>query len=375
MPRTNETSVCEQIKQHARKPVEIKSKVIDRARLVPSGSTMLNLACTDTVHGAFLLGEFTNIVGGFSTGKTSGTLEVFAACAQQKRFDNHRFIFDEPERSNEFDMEKQYGKRVSSRIEPPARDKDSESVYSRTVEDFEINLRRAIKGSRPVIYVLDSFDALTSEQEVKKSDARVGKADRKKRGEETEKDKQKIAGSYGMEKAKGSSSLFRLVTQDLKDTQSLLIIISQTRQEIDPMKASKYRRNGGDALDFYASHVIWLSCIERIRDTVHKRQLGDWVRAKIDKNKATGKKRSVDYPTYVGYGIDDIDSMIEFLIADGELTSTSLSWAGEPFRSRKALIAHFDGDKNAFTALRTAVAELWMKIEADIKLDRRPKYI
>jgi len=365
--------VVEQVKAAARRPAEVKAKKIDRARLVPSGSTMLNLACSDTPHGAFILGEFTNIIGGFSTGKTSGTLEVFAACAQQKRFDNHRFIFDEPERSNEFDMEKQYGRRVAARIEPPARTRDGEPLHSRTVEEFEVNLRRALKSGQPVIYVLDSFDALSSEQEIKKSDDKVKRAE-KRRDADGEDDGKKAAGSYGAERAKGASQLFRLVTQDLKDTESLLIVISQTRQEFDVMKKTKHRRNGGDALDFYAAHVIWLSCIERIKDAKHKRQLGDWVRAKVDKNKATGKKRTIDYPTYVGYGIDDIDSMIDFLIVEGKLTSTSLAWADEKFRSRKAMIDFFEADKAALEALRTAVCDLWTEIENAIKLDRKPKY-
>jgi RecA/RadA recombinase len=378
MPRSDaaEEPITEQVKKHAKRPVEakFKTKIVDRDRLVPSGSTMLNLACTDTIWGAYLLGEYTNIVGGFSTGKTSGSLEVFAACAQQRRFDDYDFIFDEPEVSNEFDMAAQFGKRAAARVKPPAYDAEGKPRPSKTVEDFEVNLRRQIKSGRSFIYVLDSFDALTSEQEVKKSDERVSKADRKKRGEETAKDQKKAAGSYGMEKAKGSSQLFRLITQDMKTTNSLLIVISQTRQEIDPMKQAKYRRSGGDAHDFYANHVIWLSCVEKIKDAKHKRELGNWVRAKVDKNKTTGKKRSVDFPSYVGYGIDDIDSMLDFLMVEGKLSSTSLAWKGQKHGSRKALITFFEENKDELVELRVMAGELWMEIEMAIKPDRRPKY-
>lgn len=387
MPRggiqEQQPTVAEQVKESAKRPAAPKNKKITRDRLVPSGSTLLNLACTETVDGAYVLGEYVNIVGDKSTGKTSGTLEVFAACAQLSRFDDYEFIFDEPERSNLFNMEAQFGKKAAARIRPPARDKDGVPVYSRTVEDFEVNVRRALKCGSPVIYVLDSFDALSSEMEMKKSDQRVAakeKKDKKSREEKAEEGaaeekEKKLAGSYGMEKAKGASQLFRLITADLQNTRSLLVVISQVRDNSDPMSMKKDRRAGGRAHDFYANHVIWLSCVEKIRDAKHKRQLGDWVKASVDKNKTTGKKRYVEYPSYVGYGIDDTDSMLDFLLVEGIINKSGayVTWKGENWL-RKELIKHLESDRVLLAELKQMTADAWMQIEDAIKIDRVPKY-
>ena len=214
---------------------------------VSSGSTMLNLCMTDSPEVGFIIGRFVNIIGDSSSGKSFLSLTIFAEAQVNHFFDNHRLIYDDAEHAAAFNMDKLFGSAVAERIEPPRTDDDGDAVNSNTVEDFQDNIAMALEDPRPFIYILDSYDALDAEDDIKKSTKQ-----RKQRlaGQE-------VTGTYGMVKAKKSSEIFRRIKGDLKNTDSIVIIISQTRADINPLTFTTKTRSGGNALDFYASHLIW----------------------------------------------------------------------------------------------------------------------
>ncbi|RLD78264.1 MAG: hypothetical protein DRJ07_13465, partial [Bacteroidetes bacterium] len=192
--------VLKGLKKVVKKKPQKKKDVL----LIPTGSTTLNLECSGTIEGAFQAGKLVNLIGDSSSGKTLISFSTLAECSINPRFDDYRLIYDDVEAANEFDLGKLFGDVLLKRLELKYR--------SRTIEDFNDAIARALNENIPFIYVLDSFDALTSEAFLEKDTD-----NRKKR----EKGNQ-IVGSYGDGKAKIFSDFCKNRIQDLKDTKSLL---------------------------------------------------------------------------------------------------------------------------------------------------------
>lgn len=308
--------IAKEVKKEIGKEKTSKAKKVDPNRLIPTGSTTFNLECSGRIEGAFLTGKVINIIGDSHAGKTLFCLTIFAECALQDRFDNFRFIFDDVEAANEFDIPYLFGKKVDERIE--------QDVRSRTIEDLNDNLARALQDDRPFIYLTDSFDALTSEAAIDKDEE-----NRKKR----EKGNQ-TSGSYGDGKAKKASEMLSQRTQELADHGSTVIIISQTRDNIGfgAMFTPK-TRSGGKALKFYSSHEIWLACQKK--DKKGKRTIVTNVQAKITKNKINGRHGESYFPILFDYGVDNIVSCIDFLMDEGDWTGTKKSLNSKDFIPKK----------------------------------------
>lgn len=299
------SKIAKSFKKTVNKKVEKKEvfSKIDKDKLVPTGSTTFNLECSGFVEGAFKLGTMVNIIGDSHAGKTLFCLTVLAECSMLKRFDNYRLIFDDVEVANEFDLDELFNKRFSERLET--------DIISKTVEDLNDNLARAAKDDRPFIYVTDSFDALTTEAAIAKDD------DNRKAREKGNQTK----GDYGDGKPKLASRMFSQRIQEIGEQDSLLIIISQTRDNIGfgAMFTPK-TRSGGKALKFYAFHEVWLACQKKEKEG--KRTVVTNVQAKITKNKLNGRHGESYFPVRFDYGIDNTESCINFLRDEGGWSGT-----------------------------------------------------
>ena len=103
----------------------------------------------------------------------------------------------------------------------------------------------------------------------------------------------------------------------LRDTQCILIVLSQTRDAFDAgMFDPKQTVAGGRALKFYATWQMWSAVGKRHTRIVNgtKRQIGINSRLSIKKNRLTGKEWTVEVPIYWSSGMDDIGSMVSFLV-------------------------------------------------------------
>jgi RecA/RadA recombinase len=352
------------------KPVEGKSEKAPasaKADLIPTGSTLLNLALSDSHRGGYGAGKMTNLVGDSSAGKTFLALTGLAAMANDTRFDDYRIIFDDAEHALEMDISYLFGDALAERMEPPAKDDDGEPLYSTTVEEFFARVLRAIKKNVPFIYVLDSFDAIGSVEE----DAEV---------EALEKcDGQESKGTYGMNKQKSASKLFRAICAGLKRTNSVLIIISQTRDKIGVTFGKKKTRSGGRALKFYATHEVWLAVESNVSIKVKEKNLpiGVNVIAKCEKNKLTGKVRSATFPILYDYGVDDLTSCIEYLVDQGVwdktkggvVDATDVELSGTVKQLVKAI-----EETGKEGALRRVVARAWQEQEDALKSGRKRRF-
>ena len=86
------------------------------------------------------------------------------------------------------------------------------------------------------------------------------------------------------------------------------------------------------------------------------RIIGDNISARITKNKITGKRREIEFPIYYDYGIDDIGSMIDFIIEE------------DHWKVKKQTIVAVEFSKEL------TKAKLITEIEKDLQLGRKPKY-
>jgi RecA/RadA recombinase len=335
--------------------------------LLNSGSTLLNLACSGKPAGAFPVGKYVLLVGDSSSGKTFLSLTCLAEAGINKRFAGYRFIFDAPEDGALMDMQRYFGTAVAKRLEPPKKDADGTPLYSDTIEEFYYNLDDAVEAGSPFIYILDSMDALTSKDE---SDKFQTQKTASRKGEDA-------AGSYGDGKAKKNSTGLRKILHKLRTTNSILIIINQTRDNLG-FGFEKKTRSGGRALKFYATLEIWSSIKGKLFKTVNgqKRQIGIISKIDIKKNRLTGRETSVEIPIFYSVGIDDIGSCVDYLLAEkqwpqsktGKITAQEFDFAG----TRDKLIQQIEANDQQ-SILRGLVAEVWRGIEQSCNVQRKPR--
>lgn len=330
--------------------------------LLSSGSTLVNLACSGSVEGAFPAGCYCLIPGDSMSGKTWLGMSCFAEAAADERFDRHRLIYDPTESGALMDIERFFGRKASDRIEwmdPP----------SRTVREFYFNVDDALQEGRPFIYVLDSQDSLSSEEEQAKFDE-VKKAYRQGKT---------MTGSYGDAKAKIHSANMRKLITPLRESGSILLVLSQTRDSFDQFKPSTF--SGGRALLFYATLQLWSQVTGRIKKTVRgkPRQLGVVVKVVVKKNRLTGKERAVEVPIFHSMGIDDMGSCVDYLIDEKVWTKTGNGFIeatglGPMMKMRRDELIRKIEAEGLTDDLRVLVQRTWDEVERECMVSRRKRY-
>lgn len=341
------------------------------ADYLPTGITELNLACSDSVLRGLLKGRYYLIVGDSGSGKTWLAHTILAEAANHPTFKNYRLIYDNVEDGALMDIERYFGKRVAEAIEPPQKVEEGENLASTTIEDFYYSVDDAVKQAEqtgtPFIYVLDSESSLTSAAE-------IDKFEEQKKAARADKE---TAGSYGDGKAKIHSSSLRKLMTPLKRTGSFLFILSQTRDNIG-FGFEKRTRSGGRALTFYAAIEMWMAKTGPIKKTVRgkPRQIGINAEVRVKKNRVTGKDRTVSFPIYHSFGIDDVGNCVDYLVREGlwkkvknSIKATEIDFIG----TREALIKHIE-ESNLEGQVSKLVGRVWKEIEEACEVPRKKKY-
>jgi RecA/RadA recombinase len=344
-----------------------KKKKLTNKDYLSTGSVLLNLALTDKPYRGFIKGKYYYMVGDSSSGKTFLTLTCLAEAGINPNFKDYRFIYDNGEDGALMNIEKFFGKAVDKRMESPSYHK-GEPEYSETIEDFYYNVDDAIQDGRPFIYILDSMDVLGSKAENKKFDEQK-KASRKGKAS---------AGSFGDGKAKKNSMGLRRLLTPMKKTGSILIILSQTRDNIGfGSQFNPKTHSGGNALTFYTSIEIWSSVRKKIKKTVKgkQRQIGMVSLLKVKKNRFTGKDRQVEVPIYHSFGFDNTGSLVEYLIDEGHWKGDKKIKASEfKFEGTKEKLIKYIEDNDMERDLISIAADVWEEIENACKVNRKRRY-
>jgi len=349
----------------------------DNYIVFPTGSSLLNTyMARDTGLGGFASGTISNVVGDSGGGKTLLALSCFAEMAKNPKFNDYRFIFDDAEHALAFDLETMFGAEVARRIEPPREPRDAnDNGSSATVEEWMDNMHAAGADGRPFFYVLDSLDALPSEDELDQIEderkARQG-------GKET-------SGSYGTAKAKRVGQAIRTSLKLTDNTSSHIMILSQTRDKIGGYGGKG--RSGGKGLQFFSSHVLWVSIKASIKRTVNKMEfeVGRTIEVLLDKNKTGGIRRKFLVNILDHYGIDDLLSMLQYLEACGcigheidpktkkpkksSLHFEELGLTGVPDTIIKRI------EENGWESRVQSILVRWVaKVEKSVLKGRKPRY-
>jgi hypothetical protein len=315
------------------------------ADFLSTGSTMLNLACSDRIDGGFIRGHYYILIGDSDSGKTWLSCTMFAEAAINSNFDKYRFILDDPEYGAMMDMERYFGAAVAERIEQA-----SPEGASNYIEEFYYNITDLIDAGRPFLYVLDSVDALDTiddedKFEERKTAHRKGKT-------------QDVSGSYGTSKAKTNSLGFG----------------AQFKPKV---------RSGGRALEFYAAMRFWTKPVGTLKRKVKgkDRKVGRVTQVKIERNRITGKQREVTLPIYNSLGIDETGSLVDYLILEGQWKTSKDEGKGNVIADefdlelpKEKLIQHIE-DNDLLDDLRDIASEVWNEIEAGCEVERKRRYI
>lgn len=363
-----------------------KRSRVSLERALSSGSTLLNLACTDTPNGCYLPGGYYYLVGDSSSGKTFLTLGCLAEASQNPVFDKYRLIYDDVEGGALMDIEEFFGKQLAKRLEAPDTSEKGRSIYSTTIESFYYHLQDAIDAKKPFIYILDSQDGLSS------------KAQKEKFQEQRQAWRKgtDAAGSYGDGKAKYHSENLRRMVSQMRRMGSILIIVGQTRDNVTGFGFDKKTRAGGKALKFYANIEIWTSVVGKVKKRVlgKDRTIGAECLAEVRKNRVTGKTgkdRAVRFQFFYSLGLDDIGSCVDYLIEEERWprikTKKQQQDEGRKDReeprydakdvlvqgTRDEIIAAIEED-GMENKVREAAAQLWEYIEAQCVPNRKRRY-
>lgn len=258
-------------------------------RFVSSGAVVLDCC----LGGGWPLGRIVNVVGDRSSGKTLLAIEACANFARQYR-EGMLFYLE-----SEAAFDKEFAETLGLPVDRVEFIEDCVTVEG-ACEAIDACASKAKKAGVPALFVLDSLDALSDAAELSR-----GMTD----------------ASYGADKARRLSEMFRRVTKKVQQADMLLFIISQVRDKIGVVFGKRVTRSGGRALDFYATQIVWLKEKGKLHRTVRgiKRPIGIEVQAQVEKNKVGPPFRSCTFPILFGYGIDDLAASLQYLEEAGAL--------------------------------------------------------
>ena len=265
----------------------------------------------------FPSGRFINIVGDKSAGKTFLSNEIIASAYHKYGSKKFKWVYDDCESGYSFDTESMYGFSIMP----------DKPIHSTTVEEAFCNISdfaESLKDDQFGIYVLDSLDGLTSDEQNKQAEERLDAFHDNKIYDK---------GSYNMGKPKYlSREFFPQLCSVIENKNILVIIISQIRENVDMFSFEKFSRSGGKALDFYAHSVIWLATCKKI--TKKDRAVGVVVKAKTTKSKTPRPFRECFFSFLYDYGLDSIGTSVDYLFDlrtdKGELNkkANAIQWNG-----------------------------------------------
>jgi len=327
--------------------VEDNGIVTRELKYVSSGSTNLNLVLTNSTENGYPVGKIINLVGDKQIGKSLLCLEAMSYVFHvlRKKYDV-KMIYNDTESAINLENAKQIGVPTDN----------IEWRQSSTIEHWYEDVNKEIKSSDNydlVIYVLDSLDAISTEEELEQDFNQK---------------------SYNMIKQKKLGELFRRLTQKINKKNMLLIVVSQIRDAIGVIFGETKRRSGGKALDFYAYQIVWLynKGLMKNGDIT----TGIEIKAKAKKNRVWKPFRECNFNILFEYGIDDLGSMVDYLVdnkfylksGNGRIAYGENAYAREDF-------IQFISSNNKEQEVKDAVKQVWDTIEEKAKIIRKPKYL
>lgn len=240
-------------------------------------------------------GRIVNVVGDKSVGKTQIAIEFVTNFL--RFYEEYEPWADYCEVESAFD--KNYAVLQGMPVEDVQFSFDDLETERPTVADFESAITNMINNKPPEapgLIVLDSIDPLSTKEELARAID---------------------DNTFGTEKAKQLSQLFRRNINALSRRNITIMVVSQIRQKINTAFSfgPDYVVGGGRALDFYVSQRIFLAEIGTIDRTINKKKvpIGIKVKVRVTKNKLGRPKLTCFFPILFNFGIDDLRASLDYL--------------------------------------------------------------
>jgi hypothetical protein len=323
------------------------------------GCDIFDLMISGEVGKAMGPGRFLWYHGPSGSGKSYHTKVLLAEAANNPAYDNHRLVIFDGEHGSNFNTEEFFGHKLASRLE---------CMEATSLDHLYDALDTLVK--QPVVVAVDSWDSWMTHAAMLKI-----QEDMKKRAED------KVAdGTYAMDHGKVHSNRLRLLIPNLAKTNSILIGVSQHRDNVN--KANPYSPKdvvpGGRALKFWCTNEIETQLKGKLEKTVNgnKFQVGDVVEVRVLKNRTNGFKVPFELEFYPSFGTDNLGSSIRWL-ENNKYVSQSSGRYSIPFYEKtyfkEDLIAKIEAEGREGD-LQQLLSNSWQEWMQSLQIERKPRY-
>jgi len=310
---------------------------------IPSGCALLDCV----LGGGWPLSRISNVAGPESSGKTLVAMEAMTNCLLGWSDSAVEYT------DAEFSFDPDYAEGLGVPIERVALPNHVEDMgkWIETIEAFSDNVEAFVTNKDPEVpglYIIDSLDSL---------------------GSEAEKERKIREDSFKTEKSKLLPEIFRKISAKVKTSNTHVMLLSQVRENINAgLFAEHYKVAGGKALDHWCSQRLFLAHMKRLDKQVEgiKRTYGVRVKAKMKKNKIGLPFRECEFEIHFGYGIDDLEANLGWLMEAKawEEAGFSTKTEAENAKKNRAKLTHSEHN-DMRKKCDVAVRKVWPEIEVN----------